>query len=316
MARAWSRPSSWQGPAIRVSGRRFETAISPIRTVLASVIVSSRRPRIACGASECKAARVDPAGGGLFARASGRGGESAKGRTRMLEDIRGKAALVTGASTGIGAAVAVGLAALGAKVAVHYNRSAEAARGGGRGDRRGRGHGGAGPGRPGGGGGRGRGGASGGRGAGRARHPGQQRRGDPAAAAVRRAVARALPGGAGPQRALGDPGVAGGAPAPRPAGRRVDRQHRLDRRQQRRRAGVGALRLCQGLYPQPDPAHGAGPRGAEHPGERGGAGGDRRRRSTRRRRAERMEAMRKAVALGRLGQAEDCVGPIVFFARR
>ena len=47
----------------------------------------------------------------------------------MLEDIRGKAALVTGASTGIGAAVAVGLAALGAKVAVHYNRSAEAARG-------------------------------------------------------------------------------------------------------------------------------------------------------------------------------------------
>jgi 3-oxoacyl-[acyl-carrier protein] reductase len=45
----------------------------------------------------------------------------------MLEDIRGKAALVTGASTGIGAAVAAGLAGLGARVAVHYNRSAEAA---------------------------------------------------------------------------------------------------------------------------------------------------------------------------------------------
>ena len=27
---------------------------------------------------------------------------------------------------------------------------------------------------------------------------------------------------------------------------------------------------------------------------------------------ERMEAMRKAVALGRLGVAEDCVGPVVF----
>ena len=45
----------------------------------------------------------------------------------MLEDIRGKGVLVTGASTGIGAAVAAGLAGLGAKVAVHYNRSAEAA---------------------------------------------------------------------------------------------------------------------------------------------------------------------------------------------
>ncbi len=45
----------------------------------------------------------------------------------MLEDIRGKAALVTGASTGIGAAAAIGLARLGAAVAVHYNRSAEAA---------------------------------------------------------------------------------------------------------------------------------------------------------------------------------------------
>ncbi|MFO1208920.1 MAG: SDR family oxidoreductase [Amaricoccus sp.] len=45
----------------------------------------------------------------------------------MLEDIRGKAALVTGASTGIGAAVAVALGRLGATVVVHYNRSAAAA---------------------------------------------------------------------------------------------------------------------------------------------------------------------------------------------
>ncbi len=42
----------------------------------------------------------------------------------MLEDLRGKAALVTGASTGIGAAVATALGGLGAAVAVHYNRSA------------------------------------------------------------------------------------------------------------------------------------------------------------------------------------------------
>jgi citronellol/citronellal dehydrogenase len=41
----------------------------------------------------------------------------------MLDDLRGKAVLVTGASTGIGAAVALGFGRCGAKVAVHYNRS-------------------------------------------------------------------------------------------------------------------------------------------------------------------------------------------------
>ncbi|MBN9360681.1 MULTISPECIES: SDR family oxidoreductase [unclassified Devosia] len=45
----------------------------------------------------------------------------------MLEDIRGKRALVTGSSTGIGAAVARELARLGASVAVHGNKNAAAA---------------------------------------------------------------------------------------------------------------------------------------------------------------------------------------------
>lgn len=45
----------------------------------------------------------------------------------MLEDIKGKRALVTGSSTGIGAAVARELAHLGASVAVHGNKNAEAA---------------------------------------------------------------------------------------------------------------------------------------------------------------------------------------------
>lgn len=41
----------------------------------------------------------------------------------MIEDLRGKAVLITGASTGIGAAAAVAFGQNGAKVAVHYNRS-------------------------------------------------------------------------------------------------------------------------------------------------------------------------------------------------
>lgn len=45
----------------------------------------------------------------------------------MLEDIRGKRALITGSSTGIGAAVARELARLGASVAVHGNKNAAAA---------------------------------------------------------------------------------------------------------------------------------------------------------------------------------------------
>jgi len=44
-----------------------------------------------------------------------------------MEDLKGRSALVTGASTGIGAAVAIGYAARGMRVAVHYNSSADAA---------------------------------------------------------------------------------------------------------------------------------------------------------------------------------------------
>ncbi len=45
----------------------------------------------------------------------------------MLEDLKGKRVLVTGASTGIGAAVARGFAAAGARVAVHFQASASEA---------------------------------------------------------------------------------------------------------------------------------------------------------------------------------------------
>jgi 3-oxoacyl-[acyl-carrier protein] reductase len=45
----------------------------------------------------------------------------------MLDELKGKAVLVTGASTGIGAAVAKGFGRFGARVGVHYNRSREQA---------------------------------------------------------------------------------------------------------------------------------------------------------------------------------------------
>lgn len=45
----------------------------------------------------------------------------------LIPDLAGKAVLVTGASTGIGAALARALGAQGAMVGVHYNSSAEAA---------------------------------------------------------------------------------------------------------------------------------------------------------------------------------------------
>jgi len=45
----------------------------------------------------------------------------------MLEDIKGKKVLITGSSTGIGAALALELGRMGASVAVHGNRSLDAA---------------------------------------------------------------------------------------------------------------------------------------------------------------------------------------------
>ena len=43
-------------------------------------------------------------------------------------DLQGKVVLVTGASSGIGAAVAAGFAACGARVAIHYNKGSEPAK--------------------------------------------------------------------------------------------------------------------------------------------------------------------------------------------
>jgi 3-oxoacyl-[acyl-carrier protein] reductase len=45
-----------------------------------------------------------------------------------MDDLREKVCLVTGASTGIGAAVARALGGHGASVAVHYHRSADEAK--------------------------------------------------------------------------------------------------------------------------------------------------------------------------------------------
>jgi 3-oxoacyl-[acyl-carrier protein] reductase len=47
----------------------------------------------------------------------------------MTTDLKGKAVLVTGASTGIGAAAARAFARLGSRVAIHYNTSKKAAEG-------------------------------------------------------------------------------------------------------------------------------------------------------------------------------------------
>jgi 3-oxoacyl-[acyl-carrier protein] reductase len=45
----------------------------------------------------------------------------------MIADLKGKVVLITGASTGIGAAAAIAFARLGSKLVVHYNESRTAA---------------------------------------------------------------------------------------------------------------------------------------------------------------------------------------------
>jgi 3-oxoacyl-[acyl-carrier protein] reductase len=46
---------------------------------------------------------------------------------RIMEDLKGRAVLITGASTGIGAACAMAFGAQGARIAVHYHQSRDAA---------------------------------------------------------------------------------------------------------------------------------------------------------------------------------------------
>ena len=45
----------------------------------------------------------------------------------VIPDLKGKAVLITGASTGIGAALARAFARQGSQVGLHYNSSTEAA---------------------------------------------------------------------------------------------------------------------------------------------------------------------------------------------
>ena len=128
IASAWSRPSSWHGPAISVSGRSLATASSPIRTVFAFAprLGHPVLPFPEPGLSLERAALRQPPRRGLdpgrppllAARQRRRGG------TVMLEDIRGKGRSSPEPVPASARRRRSRSRGLGARVAVHFNRSA------------------------------------------------------------------------------------------------------------------------------------------------------------------------------------------------
>ncbi len=175
--------------------------------------------------------------------------------------LEGKLALVTGASRGIGRAIAVELARGGAQVVVGYRSRRRGSRGRRVGDRRSRP-----PGRRR----RSRAGRAPGRGGGRSRHPGQQRRSH-ARRPDRADVGRGLANRARHESRRCLPHLPGGRPrndAP-PVG--LDRQPD-ERRRHPRQSGADELRRVEGGDHRIHEVAGARARIARSPGERHRAG--------------------------------------------